>query len=152
MTPTRGRISRRLLLTGGAAFVGSAGAAYHVRRVRWPSTDDVAALIERRVGHLPLAGDAIDLFASEYNRRFGVLSMSRHHRDTVAGLLSVEVFRRMAPAAKQQALLDFERRMVSYFLRSTDYFRTPPGTVVRYVAFPDPYELPCSNPLAVLTI
>jgi hypothetical protein len=152
MTSRPARISRRLLLTGGVAFVGAAGAAYHVRRVRWPSAADLASLIERRVGHLPLAGDAIEMFAAEYTRRFGALSMSRHHRDTVAGLLSIDAFRRMAPAAKEQALLDFERRMVSYFLRSTDYFRTPAGTVVRYVAFPDPYELPCSNPLAVLTL
>ena len=134
------RISRRLLLTGGVAFVGAAGAGYHVRRVRWPSAADIASLIERRVGHLPVADDAIDLFAGEYARRFGPLSMSRHHRDTFAGLLSIDAFRRMAPAAKEQALLDFERRMVSYFLRSTDYFRTPPGTAVHYVAFPDPYD------------
>ena len=152
MTPKPGRVSRRLLLTGGVAFVGAAGAAYHIRRVRWPSASDIASLIERRVGHLSLADDAIEKFAAEYTRRFGALSMSRHHRDTLAGLLSIDVFRRMAPAEKEQALLDFERRMVSYFLRSTDYFRTASGTVVQYVAFPDPYELPCSNPLAVLTL
>jgi hypothetical protein len=44
----------------------------------------------------------------------------------------------------------FERRMVSYFLRSTDYFRVPQGTPARFVAFADPYEVGCSNPLAQL--
>jgi hypothetical protein len=28
----------------------------------------------------------------------------------------------------------------------TDHFRREPGRLVRYVAFADPYEVPCGNP------
>ncbi|HEY8536491.1 MAG TPA: hypothetical protein VIL25_08570 [Vicinamibacterales bacterium] len=147
------RLSRRHVILGLAgAAAAAAGGAFHWRRVMRPGPADIAEFLEERLAHLPLVPGAAMQFAEEYHRRYGSLSMSRHHRDTLGGLFEFDPIRRQLPAHRQAQLLAFERRLVSYFLRSTDYFLTPPGSPVRYVRFPDPYEGACANPLANLAL
>jgi hypothetical protein len=151
--PTRPTISRRTLLASGlAAAAALAGGAHHWRRWRHPNHADLAGLIRWRLGHLRLDPGAAETFAAEYVKRYGARSMSVYHHQTVAGLFRSDAMRRWLPAGRVQDIRTFERRIVSYFLRSSTYFRSPPGTVVRFVGFPDPYEVSCTNPFANLNL
>ena len=67
-------------------------------------------------------------------------------------MLEIEALRHRLPVRRELDLLRFERRIVSYFLRSTDYFTSPAGSAVRYVRFPDPYDGACTNPFANLAL
>ncbi len=147
------RVSRRrLVLTafGGAASI--IGGAYHWRRLRRPNVGDITALIEQRLAHLDLDAAGVQRFAEEYDRRFGVFSMSVHHRDTLGGILRIDSVRSLLPPRRQQGIVELERRMISYYLRSTDYFRPGRQGPIRLVAFPDPYAGACANPFAVLKL
>jgi hypothetical protein len=152
VTIGRSRFTRRQALAGGAAVAAAAvfGGGYEWRRLRHPSAGDLARLIRRRLGHLQFRDDAVDRFAREYVARYGPQAMAMHTRATAGGLFEIAALRRRLPGDRQQAILTFERRTISTILRSTDYFRVPAGTPVAYVAFPDPYALPCANPFADL--
>ena len=146
-------LSRRAWLWSVGSLLaagGGAAAAFHWRRLRRPEASDLGALLRSRLAHLPLDPTAIDSFTAEYVSRFGAFGASVFHKETLGGIFRVEVLRQMLPDERARRVLSFERKLVSLFLRSTDYFRTPPGTVVRYQAFADPYEVGCSNPLARL--
>jgi hypothetical protein len=143
--------TRRQVLVGGAAVAAAAAfGGYEWRRLRHPSADDLARLLRRRLGHLRFRDDAVDRFAHEYVARYGPQAMAAHTRATGGGLFEIDALRRHHSLERQQTILAFERRTISYFLRSTDYFRVPSGSPVRYVAFPDPYAMPCANPFADL--
>lgn len=142
------RISRRALLLGAGLFAATGGGMVVWRRGRAPSAADIAGLLHRRLGHLNLDADGVREFAEEYVRRYGASAMSAYSPETLDGVLSMAAD---VPPERLQRLLRFERRLVSYYLRSTDHFRREPESLVRYVAFADPYELPCGNPFAVRT-
>lgn len=134
------------LLTAG----GGAATAYHWRRLRRPEASDLGALLQSRLSHLPLDPDAIDAFTREYVARYGAFGAAVFHKETLGGLFRIHALRGMLSDERERRVVSFERKLVSLFLRSTDYFRTAPGTVVRYRAFADPYEVGCANPLARL--
>jgi hypothetical protein len=147
------RFSRRGLVFGAFAAVGAlVTGAYHWRRLRRPSEADVAALIRDRLAHLDLDPGGVDRFARDYVERYGAFSMSVHHRNTLGGALRFDPIIQLLPARRQQALLHFERRLISYYLRSTDYFQSNRSGAVRYRRFADPYEGACTNPFAVLDL
>jgi hypothetical protein len=152
MTAGQSRFTRRQVLVGGAAVATAAalGGGYEWRRLRHPGAGDVARLIRRRLGHLQFRADAVERFAREYVARYGPQAMAAHTRATFGGLFEIDALRRRLPLDRQQTIVTFERRTISYFLRSTDYFQLPAGSPVSYVAFPDPYERPCANPFADL--
>jgi hypothetical protein len=153
MTTGRRVVSRRSLLLGLLATAGGVMAGtHHWRRLRQPAAGDVAALIYDRLNHLPLDPAGVDRFAREYVARYGAFAASVHHRRTLGGTFRIDAVRRLLPQERQQALLSFERKLISYYLRSTDYFQTTRPREVRYVAFADPYEVGCANPLAVLEL
>jgi hypothetical protein len=142
------RISRRALLLGAGLFAATGGGMVVWWRLQAPSAPDIAGLLHRRLGHLNLDADGVREFAEEYVRRYGASAMRAYSQETFDGVLSMEG---EVPPERLQRLLRFERRLVSYYLRSTDHFRREPGRLVRYVAFADPYEVPCGNPFAVRT-
>jgi hypothetical protein len=148
MSPARHPLTRRAWLTAIGGLLAFGGGAYHWRRLRRPIADDLAAFLRRRVSYLDLDSSAPEEFAREYVRRFGALAMAQHHRATLGGFVSANALRWVAPS-RARLVQAFERRTVSYFLRSTSYFREP-AAPVRYIAFPDPYEGPCANPFATL--
>jgi len=78
--------------------------------------------------------------------------MSVHHRDTLGGILRIDTVRSLLPQRRQQGILELERRMISYYLRSTDYFQPGRQGPIRFVTFPDPYAGACANPFAVLRL
>jgi hypothetical protein len=140
------------VLAACAGVAAVLGGTYHWRRLRRPNAADIVALIHDRLAHLDLDPAGVQRFAEEYDRRFGVFSMSVHHRDTIGGVLRVEAVRTLLPQRRQQAILELERRLVSYYMRSTDYFQADRQGPVRFVAFPDPYTGACVNPFAVLKV
>jgi hypothetical protein len=143
------RLTRRALLAAAAGAAGLVG-GWHWRRLRHPTVDDVADLLRWRLAHVNFGPGAVEQFAAEYVRRFGALSMSVHHRDTLGGLLRHGHTRRLVSVERQHRIVWFERHLVSHCLRSTDFFTRGQGQPVQYVAFADPYEVGCANPLAVL--
>jgi len=152
MSLKRPVFTRRVWLAGALGSVlALVGGGYEWRRLRHPHAADLATFIRRRVSSLNLHPSAAEDFASEYVRRFGALAMAEHHRATFGGLLNASRLRWIAPA-RARSVQSFERRTVSYFLRSTTYFREPRTTPVRYLGFPDPYEGPCANPFATLSL
>jgi hypothetical protein len=144
------RLTRRSLLAGGVGAVaaGLAAGGYEWRKLRRPSAADIVEFIQRRLGDRNLDLEGVDRFAREYVGRYGAAGMSTHHKRTLGGLLGIDAVRRRLPALREQEILEFERKMISLYLRSTDYFHTPPGTRVRYVAFAEPYSAFCANPFA----
>ena len=149
------RISRRMWLAGGVAALGTAGGAAaagaHLwRRLTHPAAGDLARLIWHRLGHLPLDPAGVDAFADEYARRYGMAPARVHHERTLGGLLRHDSMLAYLPEERRQAIVDFERGLVSRYLLSTTYFRAPAGETVRYIGFADPYEMVCTNPLARL--
>ena len=141
---------RRLLIGGGAAVAASLAGTHHWRRFRRPSFADIAQLISERLAHLDLDPAGVERFAREYDARFGSFAMSVHHRKTWGGLLRYRAILDHLPPLEQQAVLEPERRLIGYYLRSTNYFDPARVGPVRFVALPDPYEGACSNPFAVL--
>ena len=141
---------RRWMLSGLAAGVALALGGRHWRRLRQPAAGDLAGFIRDRLSHLNLDPSAPDAFSEEYTRRFGPAVMAVHSRLTFGGLVSGATLRRISDDRARRAV-DLERRLVSDFLRSSTYFREPTGSLVRFVAYPDPYEGPCTNPFADLT-
>jgi hypothetical protein len=149
------RFSRRLWLVGSLATIGglgafAAGAQYQWRRFTDPGARDLAALLRHRLGHLPLDSEGVDRFADEFVRRFGARPMQRHQELTLGGLLCFDAVLTRLPDERRTEIIDFERGLVGRYLLSTTYFRAPAGTLVEYVAFADPYETVCANPLAEL--
>ena len=81
--------SRRSLAPSAAS-----AATYHWRRLRRPNAGDIVALLEQidsptSISTRPACGD----LPQEYDRRFGVFSMSVHHRDTLGGFLRLDPIR-----------------------------------------------------------
>lgn len=152
MSPGRRLLTRRRWLAGVMGGVlALLGGGYEWRRLRYPNAGDLASLVRRRVSYLDLDPSAADDFAREYVRRFGALAMAEHHEATLGGLLTAGGLRWIAPT-RARSVQSFERRTISYFLRSTTYVREPRTSPVRYVGFPDPYEGPCANPFATLSL
>jgi hypothetical protein len=140
-------VLRSLAGVVGAA-AAAAGGAYHWRRLKDPAAADFVHIIRTRLGHLNLDPAGVDRFAREYVARYGAAAAAVHHRETLGGVLRIDALRALLPEARQQRLLSFERHLVSLYLRSTTYFTSPSAARVRYVAFADPYEIGCANPLA----
>ena len=148
--------SRRTVLVG---LIGLAGTAVGVdigvrewRRLKRPSVADLERFLLAIVGDRNLDPEAIPQFAREYVRRYGALSMAVREKETLGGLWDIAAIQPLFPSARTVTLIEDERRMVSLFLRSTDYFRRSAGERARYVAFANPYETTCSNPFATFDL
>lgn len=144
------RLGRRALLASLVAIAGAGAGVHHWRRLKRPSASHFVALIQSRLAHLELDAAGVEQFAREYVRRHGAFAAAVYHRQTLGGLLRIDALRALLPDAREQRLLSFERHLVSLYLRSTDHFTPGRTTPVRYVAFADPYEVGCANPLARL--
>lgn len=148
---------RGVLIAGGLAAAGAAAGAVVgvsvVRRVKAPTTADLAAVLDGLLAHhIALTQDATTRFADEYLERFGGNGIARNARLTLGGYFKRQALRRVIPGYRQQDVMRFERALVAMFLKSTDHFRIPPATPARFVAFADPYESGCANPLAILDL
>jgi hypothetical protein len=131
-----------------ALVIGAPVGVREWRRLRRPSTADIERLLRSRLADRNLAPDAIPQFAAEYYRRYGAFVMSRREKQTLGGLWEFGAFRPLFSDARTEKLLETERRMISQFLRSTDYFARQADVPARYIAFANPYETTCTNPFA----
>lgn len=145
-------ISRRAVLVAGVGVAGAIVGARAWRKLSRSSAHDIEALLRKRLGYLTFDATALALFSEEYVKRYGAQAMRVHYEQTFGGIVEWFPFRRLLPADRAHDVRTFERRLVSLFLRSTDCFsksRTA-GQPIAYLAFADPYQLPCANPFAVL--
>lgn len=127
---------RRFLLSLLALSAASGGglALYNARRRRDPA-GVVAEVVRRRLSHLDLDPGDLGRFADDYLARAGPGKLKK-----------LEV---LADGERSLALQQFEREIVAAFLLGSDFFDRPgEPEAASYVAFPDPYELGCANPLA----
>jgi hypothetical protein len=150
------RFSRRMWVAGGLVWATAAGAwvvagaSYQWRRVKHPTASDLADIVSHRLAHLPLEASGVEAFAEEYVHRFGTAPMVVHQERTLGGMLCFDSVLWRLPLEQRQPIVDFERGLIARYLLSTTYFHEPAGAPVRYVAFADPYEVGCANPLARL--
>lgn len=150
MTP---KVSRRTvvlsaLVSGVSLYVGG----WWGLKVRHnDSTDAIAAVVQRRLDYLQLDEQGVAAFAEDVrarlddgvNRRLSWLGLVHPLYSAVGGTAMTPLddeFRR------------FEEWLVARFLLSSDFFLhdADETRTIEYVGYYDPYERPCSNPLAHL--
>lgn len=151
-------LSRRgflLSLLGLSALAGGGLALHNQRRAASDPELFLADLLRRRLPHLELEDGLLARFAREHLARAGDFERTRVARLAAA---PGELWSRLWPLRRGAVEMSperrlYERELMARFLLSTDYFRRGEGAgaVVRWVAYPDPYELGCANPLAVRT-
>ena len=143
------KITRRTLIGGTLAAGGIAAAGGY--QLLAPVADPegaIAGFIARAVPNVSaedavattFATDAIDFVSHRYAGDF----------DIHIALLANPFLVRFLPERQAAFHSDFQRMLVTQFVRSTDLLLTEPGAPVNYIAFADPYLVGCSNPLAQL--
>ena len=143
------KITRRTLIGGTLAAGGIAAVGGH--QLLGPVADPegaIASFIARAVPNVSendsvvttFAADSIEFVSNRYPGDF----------DIHIALLANPLLVRFLPERQATFHSDFERLLVTQFMRSTDLLLTEPGAPVNYIGFADPYQVGCSNPLAQL--
>jgi hypothetical protein len=141
------RLRRRrfLLLGAGSAVVIATG--YGVARwYRGDPASVILAILERRLGYLPVDRTSFPRFAADY------LDSRKEYRQELALLALFSLPYRYVtpyPLLKQgHSLRRLESNVVSRYLLSTDFFEhgADESRSIRYVEFHDPYSIACRNP------
>lgn len=141
-------INRRHLLLG-AAIVAAVPATIAVGTVITPHQNVMIAYLRHQ---LPgLAVSQIDL--EGHARRFTAtipFEQQQFHYGIILGVMANPVLEATLTGHWRETYSEFTRRLMTGFLLSTDFFSSAGAepSRTRYVAYRDPYELGCSNPLA----
>jgi len=141
-------ITRRGLLLGGAV-AAIAPATVVVGTLITPHENIMVAYLRHKLPGLAVGRDDLEAHA----RRFAATIPFEDERFHYAPILSVmanPVVEPTLPGRVRGPYEEFTRRLMTGFLLSTDFFGTAGAqpSRTRYVAYRDPYELGCSNPLA----
>lgn len=153
MTRSRGEIrgwmTRRRLVAGlagaTAACLSAAGASFAFNRPERLIVIRVRHLFpEIQVDNADLNAFAVDFLA--HDRRSSTLQIATLR--AAGPLLYSPALRWLLPNRFDRQLDSFDRRVVTSFLLSTDFFaaRERGSTRVSYDGFFNPYERPCTNP------
>jgi len=138
------RLSRRgflLTLLGLTAAAAGGLQLCDARRRRHPALA-IADLVRDRLSHLDLERQDLERFGHDFLARCGPGKRHQVERLTAA---------RPAAGGSGLAARKLEREIFASFLCGSDFFDRPgEPAAASYVAFPDPYELGCANPLARL--
>ena len=137
---------RSVLLSLLGITVATGGGLTVLRLIRAPRTPEqfVLDLLGRRLAHLDVEPSSLLAFAREHLARAGRAELAE-----LQELAAEDPPRTAAGAAGSLARRQLERRIVARFLLGSDaYQRQDSAAPVRFVAYPDPYEIGCANPLA----
>lgn len=150
-----GRITRRLFLAGGIGAVGVAGAG-GVVIARARSFDEVVALIVRHnLDPIPVPAETMGAFTADLTAKHTLLFRGQTMKLAryVPDIYLSDTLRSMLPDGVHKSMEFVEREIMTKFLLSTDFFSQPmgPEMTISYIAYADPYETPCLNPLADFT-
>lgn len=141
-------INRRHLLLG-AAIAAVVPATIAVGTVMTPHQNVVIGYLRHK---LPgLAVSQIDL--ESHARRFTATVPFEHqqfHYGIILAVMANPVLETTLAGHRRETYNEFTRRLMTGFLLSTDFFTSAEAqpSRTRYIAYRDPYELGCSNPLA----
>ena len=143
------KFSRRALIGGTLAAGGVAAVGGY--QLLGPVADPegaIAGFIARAVPNVSADDSVVTTFATD---SLGFIS-NRYPGDfdVHVSLLANPFLVRFLPERQAAFHSDFQRLLVTQFMRSTDLLLTEPGAPVNYIAFADPYQVGCSNPLAQL--
>lgn len=136
------RMTRRTLLIAAAATAG--GTAMAAAPVARPHAT-LAAFVR---ANAPAAAVSDAQMGDFVRRLLAQWRLDAVRRRLVLFLMERPAALRFAPAAVRAAQDRQERWVLTRFMLATDLFHDAPSPEPAYVAFPDPYELGCSNPLA----
>jgi len=143
------KVTRRTAIGGAAAAAGVA--AFGGYRVLAPMSDPAGAIaqfIARQVPGVQPTDPAVTAFAADAAEKFRPMA---NFFETHIALMRNPAFAGFLPEQEAWTQSEFERRIITYFMRSTDYMlRSAPDQPVTYLLFADPYTAGCSNPLAKL--
>ena len=143
-------VSRRVLLGGTAAVVGFG--TFTGYRLLAPISDPEGAIAHFTASHVPhvKAGDeVVRTFSTaavpEMQNLFGT-NFKAH-----VAILANPALKALLPEDEAIAQSNFERTIITLFVRSTDLLLRPDHTTpVSFLTFADPYTAGCSNPFAQL--
>lgn len=146
--------SRRSVLLSLLGITAAAGGLTLVRsgRAKPDPAAQVVELLQRRLAHLEIDPPSLRAFASEHVARASPGELAELEGAAVASRPIARLLARWRGEAGGTAFSrhQLERRIVARFLLGSDVFsRRDACRRARFVAYPDPYELGCANPLAV---
>lgn len=137
------RISRRMALAGAAA--GAATAALGAAVVAPRQADYARLLLRRAVGPFEMADGELKTLVQAFMARRELAYGLKADLWGVAGRLGV---RKLLPRSQREAMEDQQRRLLAFFMLSTDYLDPARGT--RPVAYVETVEA-CASPFARLS-
>lgn len=145
------RMNRRAFLlssavVGGVGLAGTSGYAF----MSTGPEEVVTRIVRYRFPEVRIAEADLQAFARDF------LIYDRTSRPKLQALrlllpmMQSDRMSMMVPARVQALYLGFERRIVTKFTMSTDFFAQPAGAgrQLTYTTFADPYLLGCANTLA----
>ncbi len=136
-------LSRRNFFLASAGLGVAGGLAYVGFEMSYEEV--IVRTLKRTLSDLQLDEDGLRKFAKEFERRYqkGTLKVA-------AMALSIRFADTPFGKPLRGRLRDFEEFAGELYLMSSNYFlSTPPAAApVLFVRFYDPWEAPCSNPLA----
>lgn len=138
-----------LSLVGLAAAAGGGFVLFRPRRPAPGPDGFIVDLLRRRLAHLDLDPPSLRRFVAEHLARASPAELAE--LEAAAGGPSPGLWTRVAGEAAEMTFQQrqLERRLVARLLLGSDAFRGERrGGVTRFVAYPDPYEVGCANPLA----
>ena len=143
------RVHRRTVLIGGLAAVALPAGLLASQAAAARATIVVKYLRDQLPG---LAVSQTDLqgFASEYLERNVSGGGHKVRYEAIFLILANPMLAAAAPSSARIAHEDFTRGLLTKFLMSTDFFGAAEQRPERtsYIAFNDPYDFGCSNPIA----
>ncbi len=152
--------TRRSVLLSMLGITAAAGGGVTVWR--WakatPTPEDfVVELLRRRLAHLKVDQPSLRAFASEHLARAQPGERAELEGAASATKTIAPLFGRLRAESSRTAFArrQLERRLIARFMLGSDVFRQDVlrqdvGQATRFVAYPDPYEIGCANPLASL--
>lgn len=142
-------LSRRSFFLAGTAAAAAASAAIPLSAAARPE-GAIVGFIKHNIPGIAVPDETLHVFAREYLNRSG---WQGKRLVSVAVVMENPWIVRFLPSSLQARYKSRFRDLMTTFLFSTDFFtsgsRDPSRT--SYLAYSDPYEAGCGNPLAVVS-
>lgn len=148
MTPNRRRFLMLAFVAAGVSLLGST--VHYASQSRHAY---VKTIVRDRLHYLKFSETVLDQFANDFVAFTPAMSSLRGQIVSFGGANISRALGRIAGASMAFKIDAFEQKIVSDFLKATDFFDEGADTEreLEYFAFPDPYVNPCRNALAYLS-